>query len=55
MDADREPEAGDVRLSDSGEVEVFDGTSWEPYRRLPDESGVVYRFGLGDPGTEPHG
>jgi hypothetical protein len=54
MDADRGPEAGDVRLSDSGEVEVFDGTSWSPYRRLSDESGVVYRFGPGAPDTEPH-
>jgi hypothetical protein len=34
-----EPKAGDARFSDSGEIEVFDGTEWGPYKRLPDESG----------------
>jgi hypothetical protein len=52
MDADREPRAGDVRFADSGKIEVFDGTSWEPYRRLPDESGSVFGLRIGDPGAE---
>jgi hypothetical protein len=38
-----EPKAGDTRFSDSGEIEVFDGTEWGPYKRLPDESGGVLR------------
>jgi hypothetical protein len=40
-----EPKIGDIRFSDSGEIEVFDGTSWGPYRRIPDEGGVVLRDG----------
>jgi hypothetical protein len=46
-----EPKAGDVRFSDSGEIEVFDGTSWGPYRRLPDDDRVVLREWQGVPET----
>ena len=45
-----EPKAGDTRFSESGEIEVFDGTEWGPYRRLPDESGGVLRDW--EPGAE---
>ncbi|WP_329256438.1 hypothetical protein OG417_16760 [Actinoallomurus sp. NBC_01490] len=38
-----EPKIGDVRFSDSGEIEVFDGTAWGPYRQIPDDAGVVLR------------
>jgi hypothetical protein len=38
-----EPKAGDTRFSDSGEIEVFDGTQWGPYKRLPEDGGVVMR------------
>ena len=43
-----EPQAGDVRFSDDGEIEVFDGTEWGPYRRLPSDGGVVFRYGIDD-------
>jgi hypothetical protein len=36
-----EPKAGDIRFSDSGEIEAFDGTEWGPYRRMLDQSGGV--------------
>lgn len=49
-----EPQAGDVRFSDAGEIEVFDGTSWSPYKRLTADGDVVFRYGIEDPGAEPH-
>jgi hypothetical protein len=38
-----EPHAGDVRFSDSGDLEVFDGVSWGPYHLVPGQSGAVFR------------
>jgi hypothetical protein len=40
--AEQEPD--DVRFSASGDVEVFDGTAWQPYRELPsDDTGTLMR------------
>jgi hypothetical protein len=45
-----ESQAGDVRFSDAGEIEVFDGTEWGPYRRLSPDGDIVYRYGIdGEP------
>lgn len=46
--------AGDVRLTGAGKVEVFDGTRWVPYERLPAvDPGPVVRGE--DAGREPQG
>ncbi|MFD3582287.1 hypothetical protein [Streptomyces sp. NPDC058683] len=46
-----EPETGDVRFGDEGEVELFDGTRWTVYSRLPgDDAGSAMRE---DPETDP--
>lgn len=38
------PELYDVRINDVGEVEVFDGTAWIPYRRVSaDDPGPLVR------------
>ncbi|MBZ3900143.1 MULTISPECIES: hypothetical protein [Streptomyces] len=45
-----EPETGEVRFGVEGEVEVFDGTGWTPYRGLPgDDAGSAMRE---DPETD---
>ncbi|POM26475.1 hypothetical protein BTM25_08760 [Actinomadura rubteroloni] len=43
-DADGEPKPGDVRFTDRGDVEVFDGSAWTLFRALPgDDEGTPLR------------
>ncbi|GAA1860252.1 hypothetical protein [Actinomadura bangladeshensis] len=43
MSDEPSPAIGDIRISPSGEVEHYDGTTWKPLRRLPEEGPVVFR------------
>ncbi|MEH0638699.1 hypothetical protein ACFU6M_13675 [Streptomyces bottropensis] len=46
-----QPEAGDFRFGDEGEVEVFDGSRWTVHLGLPgDDAGSAMRE---DPETDP--
>ncbi|EKX67518.1 hypothetical protein PV416_09915 [Streptomyces ipomoeae] len=31
------PQSGDIRFTDEGLVEHYDGTAWRPYGELPDD------------------
>ncbi|WP_100445044.1 hypothetical protein [Glycomyces xiaoerkulensis] len=47
------PRPGDFRIGDKGQVLVYDGKNWEPYRRLPDsDPGSVLRMRSPKPGTD---
>ncbi|GGP98637.1 hypothetical protein BKA00_005783 [Actinomadura coerulea] len=43
MSDEPSPTIGDIRISPSGEVEHYDGTTWKRVRRLPEEGQVVFR------------
>lgn len=43
-----DPEAGAVRFSGEGILEVFDGTAWGPYEPPEDTGlGTIYKWGTG--------
>lgn len=63
-ESEPDPEAGAVRFSDEGTLEVFDGTAWGPYEPPEDTGlGTIYKGGTGlsqpappqpsDPAEEP--
>ncbi len=39
--ADPPAKVNDVRMSDNGVVECFDGVAWMPYRELPDPEPII--------------
>lgn len=43
MSEDSKPNPGDIRFTESGDVEVFDDGQWKPVRRLPTEGPLVFR------------
>lgn len=53
MNDEEPPSPGDIRFADSGEIEVFDGKTWSPIRRLPEEGPAVFRDGAGNGRQQP--
>jgi hypothetical protein len=58
MDEAHAPEVGEPRIGEDGEVYVFDGRDWQPYRSLPpDDHSTLLRhdpeghYRIGDAAT----
>jgi hypothetical protein len=43
MSIEQPTRSGDIRFTESGEIEVFDGQNWSPVRKLPQGGPVVFR------------